>query len=304
MPSAVSRLRSQLLQNGAVVDEMMPNGGAVRQLEAIRRRRTLLDDRRHAPVVGGEARKDLLPRDDGAGRPLRRAADVHVLDEPDFGAHRLSVLDQIHDLVVVDAADDDRVDLERAAEHALRRGHSFVHAGELVESRERLEPVGTQRVQADGDAAQAGGRERVGVLGEQDAVGRQREVVEAAACRTASSRVRGGRAGAAARRPSAAGDRRLRQGRRRRAREISSKCRTSSRGSQLYSSSGMQYSQRRLHRSVTDRRRLRSGRPRRSACTSPIMTDASGEGRRATGREAGSSGPALACRNRDSGYQR
>ena len=85
-----------------------------------------------------------------------------------------------HDLIVVDTADDDRVDLERAAEHALRRGHSFMHAGELVESRERLEPVGTQGVQADGDAAQAGGRERVGVLGEQDAVGRQREVVEAA----------------------------------------------------------------------------------------------------------------------------
>jgi hypothetical protein len=40
---------------------------------------------------------------------------------------------------------------------------------------------------------------------------------------------------------------------------VSSNDRRSSRGSQTYSSSGMQYWQRRLHRSVTDTRRLPSG---------------------------------------------
>ena len=50
--------------------------------------------------------------------------------------------------------------------------------------------------------------------------------------------------------------------------EISSKCRTSSRGSHSYSASGMQYSQRKLHRSVTDNLRLRSGRPSVSAIMS------------------------------------
>ena len=45
---------------------------------------------------------------------------------------------------------------------------------------------------------------------------------------------------------------------------ISSKCRISSRGSQTYSSSGMQYAQRRLHRSVTEIRRFRSARPKTS----------------------------------------
>ena len=47
-------------------------------------------------------------------------------------------------------------------------------------------------------------------------------------------------------------------------RSISSKVRMSSRGSQTYSASGMQYWHRRLHRSVTETRRLASGRPSRS----------------------------------------
>ena len=45
---------------------------------------------------------------------------------------------------------------------------------------------------------------------------------------------------------------------------VSSKLSRSFRGSQTYSASGMQYWQRRLHRSVTDSRRLRSGRRNRS----------------------------------------
>ena len=39
----------------------------------------------------------------------------------------LPILDQIDQLVVVDAADDDRVDLE-LAEHAMRRGDAGLHA--------------------------------------------------------------------------------------------------------------------------------------------------------------------------------
>ena len=46
---------------------------------------------------------------------------------------RPAELDQLDQLVVVDAADDDRVDLERA-EHAVRRGDAFQDAVELVEA--------------------------------------------------------------------------------------------------------------------------------------------------------------------------
>ena len=69
----------------------------------------------------------------------------------------------------------------------------------------------------------------------------------------------------------------------------SSNVRMSPRGSQVYSSSGMQYRHRRLHRSVTDRRRSRSGRPNVSTTrsSSPASTSSTprrpGEGREVIG---------------------
>ena len=89
-----------------------PERGAVGQAEAIGRGRRRFDDRLDRPVVGGEPLQHLAARDDPCGRPVCRAADVHVLDEPDLGVHHAAVLDQIDQLVVVDAADGHRVDLE------------------------------------------------------------------------------------------------------------------------------------------------------------------------------------------------
>ena len=87
---------------------------------------------------------------------MRGAADVHVLDEPHFAVHALAVLDQIDQLIVVDALDDDGVDLE-LAERAVRRPRCpSLTRVELVEPRQRDEPVGSQRVEADRDAPQAG----------------------------------------------------------------------------------------------------------------------------------------------------
>ena len=67
---------------------------------------------------------------------------------------RLAVLDQIGQLVVVHAVDDDGVDLE-PAEEAMRGGDAGVDGRQLVEARQRAEAIGVQRVEADGDAAQA-----------------------------------------------------------------------------------------------------------------------------------------------------
>ena len=250
--------------------KVVPSGS----VEAIGRRRAVLDDRRHASRSARRAVR-------GSPAARRRESGDHFVAPPTsmYSMNRTSApMDfpysiRSHQLVVVDAPDDDRVDLEAWPNTRLAAAMPFVDARELVEARQRLEPIGVQRVEADGDAAQARGRERVDVIGEQHAVGRQREIVQARLARRASSRAPGGRGGAAVRRPSGAGGRRPAARKTSTSAEISSKCRTSSRGSQLYSSSGMQYSQRRLHRSVTDKRRLRSGRPRRSACTSSIMTD-------------------------------
>ena len=69
----------------------------------------------------------------------------------------------VDELVVVDAADDDRVDLE-AAEDAMRRGDAVVDGLELIEARQRDEAIAVQRVEADGDAAEAGRLQRVDLV--------------------------------------------------------------------------------------------------------------------------------------------
>ena len=66
--------------------------------------------------------QDLRPRDDGRGRPASGAADVHVFDETDLGADGPAELEQIDELLVIDAADHDGVDLERAEGRPRRRG--------------------------------------------------------------------------------------------------------------------------------------------------------------------------------------
>ena len=102
------------------------------------------------------------------------------------------------------------------------------------------------------------------VLREQDAVGGERQVAQPRLGREQPDQRRG-RGAAAARRPSAAPCRRRGRMKTSTSRRSPRSCRISSRGSQTYSSSGMQYAQRRLHRSVTEMRRLRSGRPKTSS---------------------------------------
>ena len=62
---------------------------------------------------------------------------------------------QLDQLVVVDAANDDGVDLEAGKE---RRGgvDALEHAIELVVARQVAEALGSQRVEADGQPVQAG----------------------------------------------------------------------------------------------------------------------------------------------------
>jgi hypothetical protein len=57
-----------------------------------------------------------------------------------------------------------------------------VHGLELVEPGEPDEPIGLQCVEADRDPSQPRGLERIDLIGEQDAVGREREVLEPGFC--------------------------------------------------------------------------------------------------------------------------
>jgi hypothetical protein len=92
-----------------------------------------------------------------------------------------AVLDERHQFVVVDAADDDRVDLERAV-HPSRCGDTCVDRGKLIEARERGESIAPQCVEADRDPPQAGGLQRIDLILEQHAVGGQGKVREPRLC--------------------------------------------------------------------------------------------------------------------------
>ena len=122
----------------------------------------------------------LAPRNHALLRPVRGPADIHVFDEAHLGPARPAELDQVHQFIVVDAADDDSVDLE-AGEDRRRGGDPLEHAIELVESRQAAEPFGMQRVEADGQAVQTGVAQRPRLRREQDAVGRHRQVANGGA---------------------------------------------------------------------------------------------------------------------------
>ena len=136
---------------------MIPNVSAVRQAEAIGRRRR---SARRSARSGRSARRDALehlaPRNDRVRRPVGRAAHVHVLDEAQLRAVPAAVLEQRHELVVVDAAHDDGVELQRRRTRRPRAVDAGEHRRVLVEARQRCEALGLQRVEADRDAVQAG----------------------------------------------------------------------------------------------------------------------------------------------------
>ena len=104
MPSAVSRLRSQARQNGAVVEAMMPKVSP-----SARRYRSAGAG---PPSCSGSTGRTgcamtssmLVPRHHVVHRPPRGTAHVHVLDETDLRPMLAAELEQVHHLVVVESA--------------------------------------------------------------------------------------------------------------------------------------------------------------------------------------------------------
>ena len=156
MPSAVSRLLSQLLQNGSVVDEMMPNtvpsGSRKRSAGALVSSTTAVI----GPYSLAERRQHVLPRHHAIARPLRGAADVHVFDEANLGADALRVLEQRNQLVFVRAANDHRIELDARRSSSTASSMPASTCGKRIEARERLKAIGAQRVEADRQAMQPG----------------------------------------------------------------------------------------------------------------------------------------------------
>ena len=135
--------------------------------------------RRDRVETGREAFQDLGAAHHLLARPLRRAPHVHVLDEPHFRVVSLAEQNQVGQLVIVEPAHDDRVELD-ALEARLSRGRDpRQHVGVPAAAGKVLHAVGAQCVEADRDAPQAGSLQVRGEPPEQHAVGGECEVRQA-----------------------------------------------------------------------------------------------------------------------------
>jgi len=155
-----------------------PERRAVRQREPIRGRRAPAANRLHCAVVCRDGLQDLVLRDDRLGTPPGGPAHVHVLDEPHLGAGAASELEQIDQLIVIGPARHDGVDFHGIEAGAGGRIDPRQDRRMLVEPGQPFEALTIERVEADGDAVQAGIAKGPGLVGQEDAVRREREVVD------------------------------------------------------------------------------------------------------------------------------
>jgi hypothetical protein len=135
-------------------------------------------ERFYAAVARGERAQHFCAADDALRRPLDRAADVHVLDEANLGADALGELDEVGQFVVVHAAHDHGVELQGRESGAARGVNTFEDAIQFVAPRDYGEAIGPQGIEADGDAAKTRVAQRLCVVGEQDAVGGHRQILD------------------------------------------------------------------------------------------------------------------------------
>src|SRR3989449_1771127 len=135
-------------------------------------------DRLDRAVAPGEHVQHLPLGHDLVPGPARRATHVHVLDEPYFGVVGAGELDQIGQLVVVESADHDRVELEPREARLPRRRDALEYVGVPRALGEREHALGAQRVEAHRHPLQARGPQLGRVLQEQQAVGRDGEVTD------------------------------------------------------------------------------------------------------------------------------
>ncbi len=119
-------------------------------------------------------------RDHALQPPVVAVAHVHELDETHDMPAATEALHQRDHLALVDAALDDGIDLQPLEAGRHRGVDAGQHLADPAASSGHLgEHLRIQRIQADGDAPQAGLVQGLRLLGEQHAVGGQRDVLQA-----------------------------------------------------------------------------------------------------------------------------
>jgi len=141
-------------------------------------------------VVGADRRheRSQMPREDLTNlaarehlpvRPRCFAVERHELDEPKMETLAAAERCQRHDLPFGEPPDGDGVDADRAEAGSLRGGEAREYAVEPLPPRDPLEDLCAERIEADVEPMQAGAAQRRRLLLEQQAVGRERHLLDA-----------------------------------------------------------------------------------------------------------------------------
>ena len=107
-------------------------------------------------VHGVDAGHDLVLADDPAEVPAAAGIEGHPLDEPHLDGALPAERRQVDDLVVVDVAHHDGVDLDGIESCFQRRSDAVEHSRQFVAPGHRREAFTVQRVEADVDPPQPG----------------------------------------------------------------------------------------------------------------------------------------------------
>ena len=190
LPSAVSRMRLQWPQNGSLTGAMMPisprpSGKAQRLAVAD----GIVGSNRPQVEPGLQAGENFVAGHDHLLEPGARGIERHEFDEAQAQVALAREAGQRLDFVVVEAADDDGVDLHRVQAEFLRQADARQDLLQTIAARDLPEVVAGERIQAETDAAKAGGAQRPRLLREEEAVGGHGQVGEAGNARDARDQV-------------------------------------------------------------------------------------------------------------------
>ena len=126
----------------------------------------------------GEDLENLLAGKDAAGIPQIVAVERHEFDESQLHAVPSGELGQGHDLVLGVAPNGQRIELGLPESHSLGGGNAIEDSGELVPAGDLVELARVERIEADVQPAEPCGLQGLGVLGQEDSVGRHRQIID------------------------------------------------------------------------------------------------------------------------------
>src|SRR5215467_11262406 len=151
---------------------------AVLQNESLSRGRPPLRHRIDLAVILAEYYQHRVPREHFVRSPFVGSTDVHVFDKPHFRSKVFAEFDQADQLVIIESADRDRIELQSGEADAAYRLDPFQHTGIFITASKLPESFRPQRIQTHGHAMQTGLIERLRLIRQQDTVGRERNLID------------------------------------------------------------------------------------------------------------------------------